>query len=148
METAMLGLRSSREVHDNACIRFRAPIAKTLTKGLRSAFFGASALAIGIAALASTASAAELRLLSSFNATQKPTYAVLEQYLANVKSIGGDTIKIAISGPEVVPIFEQLQPVASGVFDMLYTHPVFHAGEGGLALTVVNAGSKPFHSPE
>ena len=26
--------------------------------------------------------------------------------------------------------------MASGVFDMLFTHPVFHAGEGGLALTV------------
>lgn len=85
---------------------------------------------------ASAANAAELRLLSSFNNTQKPTYAVLEQYLANVKAIGGDAITIRVSGPEVVPIFEQLQPVASGVFDMLYTHPVFHAGEGGLALTV------------
>ena len=82
------------------------------------------------------ADAAELRLLSSFNATQKPTYAVLERYIANLAKLGGDTVTINISGPEVVPIFEQLQPVASGVFDMLYTHPVFHAGEGGLALTV------------
>ncbi|MFK7965037.1 MAG: TRAP transporter substrate-binding protein DctP [Burkholderiaceae bacterium] len=83
-----------------------------------------------------SAQAAELRLLSSFNSTQKPTYAVLEQYLANVKTMAGDSIKITVNGPEVVPIFEQLQPVSSGVFDMLYTHPVFHAGEGGLALTV------------
>ena len=132
----MLGLQSSWEMHDGACIRCRTSLAKTLSGGLRGIVFGASALALGISALASTAFAAELRLLSSFNATQKPTYAVLEQYLANVKSIGGDKIKIAISGPEVVPIFEQLQPVSSGVFDMLYTHPVFHAGEGGLALTV------------
>ena len=100
---------------------------------------------LGVAALAAvgmmlgtaaSSAAAELRLLSSFNSTQKPTYAVLEQYMANVKEIGGDAISIKVSGPEVVPIFEQLQPVVSGVFDMLYTHPVFHAGEGGLALTV------------
>lgn len=82
------------------------------------------------------AQAAELRLLSSFNSTQKPTYAVLERYLENVQTIGGDTITVRISGPEAVPIFEQLEPVSSGVFDMLYTHPVFHAGSAGLALTV------------
>lgn len=94
----------------------------------------ASALVAG--SLANPVAAAEMKLLSSFNTTQKPTYAVLERYIANVKKIGGDTVRFVISGPEVVPIFEQLQPVASGVFDMLYTHPVFHAGEGGLALTV------------
>ncbi len=96
----------------------------------------AAILGLAVANAATPASAAELRLLSSFNATQKPTYAVLEQYIKNVKEIGGDAVKITISGPEVVPIFEQLQPVSSGVFDMLYTHPVFHAGESGLALTV------------
>jgi len=82
------------------------------------------------------AHAADLRLLSSFNSTQKPTYAVLERYLANVKAIGGNSVRITVAGPEVVPIFEQLQPVSSGTFDMLYTHPVFHAGNGSLALTV------------
>lgn len=80
--------------------------------------------------------AADLRLLSSFNSTQKPTHAVLERYLANVKTIGAGSVRITVAGPEVVPIFEQLQPVSSGTFDMLYTHPVFHAGNGALALTV------------
>jgi len=96
----------------------------------------AMSLLIGLGALAAPAAAAELRLLSSFNATQKPTHAVLERYLENVATIGGDAVTIKVSGPEVVPIFQQLQPVVSGVFDMLYTHPVFHAGEQGLALTV------------
>jgi TRAP-type transport system periplasmic protein len=93
-------------------------------------------LAVGAAALALLgpirAEAADLRLLSSFNSTQRPTYAVLERYLENLQSIGGVTV--TVFGPEAVPIFEQLQPVSSGAFDMLYTHPVFHAGEGGLAL--------------
>ena len=104
---------------------FRATLVGSLVTGILAG-----------AGFAEGAGAAELRLLSSFNSTQKPTYAVLERYIENVKAIGGDAVKIKISGPEVVPIFEQLQPVASGVFDMLYTHPVFHAGEGGLALTV------------
>lgn len=102
--------------------------ASRLRWALTSAVFCLASLANGMS------HATELRLLSSFNSTQKPTYAVLEQYLKNVKDIGGDAINITVNGPEVVPIFEQLQPVSSGVFDMLYTHPVFHAGEGGLAL--------------
>lgn len=83
-----------------------------------------------------SAHATNLRLLSSFNSTQKPTYAVLERYLENVKTLSGGSIRISVVGPEVVPIFEQLQPVSSGTFDMLYTHPVFHSGNGALALTV------------
>ncbi|WP_416898661.1 MAG: TRAP transporter substrate-binding protein DctP [Minwuia sp.] len=98
----------------------------------------AAAAVAGLAAFAqpAVADAAELKILSSFNSTQKPTFAVLERYIENVGKIGGDTVTFVVSGPEVVPIFEQLQPVSSGVFDALYTHPVFHAGEGGLALTV------------
>lgn len=95
--------------------------------------FVIAAMAVGTSL---AAHATDLRLLSSFNSTQKPTFAVLERYLANVKEIGAGSVRISIVGPEVVPIFEQLQPVSSGTFDMLYTHPVFHAGSGSLALTV------------
>jgi TRAP-type C4-dicarboxylate transport system substrate-binding protein len=94
---------------------------------------------VGAALVAGTSMAAhatDLRLLSSFNSTQKPTFAVLERYLANVKALSNGGVRIAVVGPEVVPIFEQLQPVSSGTFDMLYTHPVFHSGSGALALTV------------
>lgn len=104
-------------------------IPRTLTRALAlGAMFAAT--------LGAAAQAAELRLLSSFNSTQKPTYAVLERYLANLDKASDGAVNVRIFGPEAVPIFEQLQPVSSGAFDMLYTHPVFHAGEGGLALTV------------
>jgi TRAP-type C4-dicarboxylate transport system substrate-binding protein len=98
---------------------------------IRPLVVAAMAVTTGLAA-----HAADLRLLSSFNNTQKPTFAVLERYLANVKAISNGSVRISVVGPEVVPIFEQLQPVSSGTFDMLYTHPVFHAGSGSLALTV------------
>ncbi len=94
-------------------------------------------LLAGLAAVAATAAqAADLKLLTSWNKNNWPTYAVLQQYLDNVKEVGGDTVKISVSGPEVVPPFEQLQPVSSGVFDMLYTHGVYHAGSKGIALVV------------
>jgi TRAP-type transport system periplasmic protein len=116
---------------------------------LRPPFHGPAALTRKIVAVALAVGsslalhAADLRLLSSFNSTQKPTYAVLERYLANVKTIGAGSVRITVAGPEVVPIFEQLQPVSSGTFDMLYTHPVFHAGNGALALTVDAMGVDP-----
>ena len=143
MERKMLISRLSRRPTFKRFDGRRAPAVRGT---FRASLVGA--LVTGILAgtgFAGGAGAAELRLLSSFNSTQKPTYAVLERYIENVKAIGGDAVKIKISGPEVVPIFEQLQPVASGVFDMLYTHPVFHAGEGGLALTV-KAGGNLRHS--
>lgn len=80
--------------------------------------------------------AATLKLLSSWNKNNWPTYAVLDRYVKNVEKIGGGKVKIIISGPEVVPPFEQLQPVSAGVFDMLYTHGVYHSGSRGLALVV------------
>ena len=36
-------------------------------------------------------------------------------------------------GPETVPPFEQLQPVSSGLFDLLFTHGAYHLGETGMA---------------
>jgi TRAP-type transport system periplasmic protein len=111
---------------------------RTLTRLTLSLAAGALALGASMAARA-----ADLRLLSSFNSTQKPTHAVLERYLANVKALSGGSVRITVAGPEVVPIFEQLQPVSSGTFDMLYTHPVFHAGNGSLALTVDAMGVDP-----
>ncbi|MGB0632576.1 MAG: hypothetical protein ACPGRZ_17950, partial [Alphaproteobacteria bacterium] len=68
---------------------------------------------------ATAASAADLKILASWNKNIWPTYVVLDTFVKNVAKVGGDKIKVRISGPEVVPGFEQLQPVKSGVFDIL-----------------------------
>ena len=102
-------------------------------KRMWTAPLAGAALAV---AMVGAVEAASLKLLTSWNKNNWPTYAVLQQYLDNVKEIGGDTVKISVQGPEVVPPFEQLQPVASGVFDMLFTHGVYHAGSKGIALVV------------
>ena len=102
-------------------------------KRMWTAPLAGAALAV---AMVGAVEAASLKLLTSWNKNNWPTYAVLQQYLDNVKEIGGDTVTFTISGPEVVPPFEQLQPVASGVFDMLYTHGVYHSGSKGIALVV------------
>jgi TRAP-type transport system periplasmic protein len=117
-----------RTEKDKAMTSFTARLTTSLSRTL-----AAGAVALTVLAAPMQAAAANLRLLSSFDSTQRPTYAVLERYLQNLDAIGGVTV--TVFGPEAVPIFEQLQPVSSGAFDMLYTHPVFHAGEGGLALS-------------
>ncbi len=86
-----------------------------------------------LTALSLTANAATIKVLTSWNKNVWPTYVVLDTFVKNVKKIGGDKIKIRISGPEVVPAFEQLQPVKAGVFDLLFTHGVYHMGSKGLA---------------
>lgn len=87
-------------------------------------------------AAASSASATDLKVLSSWNKDNWPTYAVLDEFAKNVASIGGGKVKLSISGPEVVPAFEQLQPVSAGVFDILYTHGVYHSGSKGIAMAL------------
>lgn len=103
---------------------------------------GAVAAMISAAAFA-PASATDLKVLSSWNKDNWPTYAVLDEFEKNVKSIGGDKVKLVISGPEVVPAFEQLQPVSAGVFDILYTHGIYHSGSKGLAFTFDAIGPDP-----
>lgn len=95
-----------------------------------------AALIVGGMIAASPAMGEDIRILSSFDTSQLPTYTVLQTYMDNVAEIGDGDVTFTVFGPEAVPIFEQLSPVSTGVFDALYTHPVFHAGDGGLALTV------------
>ena len=99
--------------------------------------------AAGCLAFASGASGADLKLLTSWNEDNWPTYAVLDQFVKNVAAIGGGKVKINISGKEVVPPFEQLQPVSSGVFDMLFSHGIYHSGSRGLAFTFDAVDPKP-----
>ncbi|MBB42376.1 MAG: C4-dicarboxylate ABC transporter substrate-binding protein [Rhodospirillaceae bacterium] len=80
--------------------------------------------------------ATELKVLSSWNKNIWPTYVVLDTFVKNVEKIGGGKVKLKISGPEVVPAFQQLQPVKSGVFDILFTHGAYHAGAKGLAVSI------------
>ena len=94
---------------------------------------GIAAASLMLTALSLTANAATIKILTSWNKNVWPTYVVLDAFVKNVKKIGGDKIKMRISGPEVVPGFEQLQPVKAGVFDLLFTHGGYHMGSKGLA---------------
>ena len=89
---------------------------------------------VALGAPLASSQAAKLKLLTSWNRDNWPTYALLEQYVKNVHAIGAGKVEISLFGKEVVPPFEQLQPVSAGVFDMLFSHGVYHAGSKGIAL--------------
>ena len=80
------------------------------------------------------AQAQTLRLLSSWAENDRPSYVNGLIFQKHVKEVSGGKLTIAISGPEAVPPFEQIQPVSAGVFDILYTHGAYHVGSRGLAL--------------
>jgi TRAP-type C4-dicarboxylate transport system substrate-binding protein len=90
--------------------------------------------ALVIAAGALPAKATDLRLLSAWDTSNAPAWLMVTNYVKLVSKLSAGKINIKISGPQVVPPFEQLQPASSGVFDMLFQHGVYHAGSKGLAL--------------
>lgn len=92
------------------------------------------AAGLGGLAVASQAQAETLRLLASWAENDRPSYVNALIFQKHVKEVSQGKLTIAISGPESVPPFEQLQPVSAGVFDILYTHGAYHAGSRGLAL--------------
>lgn len=76
----------------------------------------------------------KLKLLSSWDRTNFATFEAGLVFADEVKRISAGKVEIDIKGPETVPPFQQLQPVAAGAFDLLFSHGVYHAGSKGLAL--------------
>jgi len=96
----------------------------------RTAFY---ALTISLA-LVSGAQAADMRFLSSWDKTNPAVGTIAEAFTKGVETATKGSVKFVISGPETVPPFEQLQPAATGVFQMLFTHGIYHYGTSGLAV--------------
>jgi TRAP-type C4-dicarboxylate transport system substrate-binding protein len=91
----------------------------------------AIALALSVAG---GAQAADLRLLSSWDKTNPAVGTIAEAFTKGVEAQTKGSIKFIISGPETVPPFEQLQPASTGVFQLLFTHGIYHYGTTGMAV--------------
>jgi TRAP-type C4-dicarboxylate transport system substrate-binding protein len=94
-------------------------------------------------ALVSGAQAADLRFLSSWDKTNPAVPTMAEAFIKGVETGTKGSIKFNISGPETVPAFEQLQPASTGVFQMLFTHAVYHYGTTGIAMGLDAVGGTP-----
>ena len=94
----------------------------------------ASAVAAVVLAGPALAQTKTVKLLSSWDRSNGAAYEAVEWFQGEVKKASGGKLEIDIKGPETVPPFQQIQPVSAGVFDMLFTHGVYHAGSKGLTL--------------
>lgn len=86
----------------------------------------AAAITSALVALTASAQALELRMLSSWDDTFPPTITMAKAYAKNVEAASKGDIKFVFSGPETVPPFEQLQPVGTGVFQLLFSNGAYH----------------------
>lgn len=77
----------------------------------------------------------ELKVLSGFDGNFLFSREVAKPFLETIAKATGGRVTARFNGPESVPVFEQLQPVTAGVFDMLFTHPAYHSGTTTVGLS-------------
>ncbi len=95
-----------------------------------------SATAVGVVLSTATSFAADLKMLTAWGGNHSGTANMAYGYNKLVNEMTGGKVTIKPSGPEVVPGGKQLQPVASGVFDLIYTHGLYHTGTTGVGAAI------------
>jgi TRAP-type transport system periplasmic protein len=86
------------------------------------------ALAIALTSPAICASAQQFRMLSSWDKNYANNPVILNPFMQGIETASKGRMKFSVSGPETVPPFEQLEPLASGVFHFLFTAGSYHFG--------------------
>lgn len=81
-----------------------------------------------LAFAANSSAATELKFLSAFAPNFIFNTGCTDNMTKNLVELSGGQFKIRQFGPDVIPTFEQFQPVQSGVFDLSFTHATYHAG--------------------
>jgi TRAP-type transport system periplasmic protein len=102
----------------------------------------AAAALLGVVSLV-PAHARDLRVISGWPVNYPWTVDILEAFLDDVKEKTGGELSFTVSGPDTVPTFEQLQPTQAGAFDVLFTHPSYHAGTTSLGIAIDAARADP-----
>ena len=102
-------------------------------------FRGVAACAL----LAGPALADELSMVGAFPEGFVFTDEIALPFMAAVAAATDGAVTVALTGPDAVPPLEQLEPVQAGVFDLLFTHPAYHAGTTSLGLAIDAVGTDP-----
>ncbi|MEQ8603096.1 MAG: TRAP transporter substrate-binding protein DctP [Marivibrio sp.] len=103
---------------------------------IRHLRFGALAAVAAVAAPLFTTQAAELRMIGGFPENFVFTTEIAHPFMKRVEEESGGALTVSLQGPDAVPTFEQFEPVQAGVFDLLFTHPAYHAGVSALGLSI------------
>ncbi len=102
-----------------------------MEKGMVRAFIMTSFLVL---VFSSNAFSAQFKLLSAWAPNYIFNEGVLTNFEKNLTELSSGKMKFSVLGPDVVPTFEQLQPVQSGIFDMAYTYSAYHSGTTPIAM--------------
>jgi TRAP-type C4-dicarboxylate transport system substrate-binding protein len=76
----------------------------------------------------------KLRVLSSWGTEQSYTNEYVVAFVDKVNKRAAGRLQLSWVGPEAVPPFEQLKPLSTGVFDILFSHAAYHMGEVAIAI--------------
>ena len=95
-----------------------------------------AAATIGLALSTTAPLAEELRMLTAWGANHSGTANMAYGYIKLAEEMTGGNISIKPNGPEVVSGGKQLQPVTAGVFDLIYTHGLYHTGTTGIGAAI------------
>jgi len=98
---------------------------------------------IGLTMGLPAAQAADLRMVGAFPEGFIFTEEMAKPFMSLVQEESGGKISIDLTGPDAVPTFEQFEPVQSGVFQLLFTHPAYHAGTTSVGLAIDAIASDP-----
>lgn len=97
-----------------------------------SNYAAVSALALGLSGAG--AMAESLKLLSSW-ASNQATYRVnVETFVAKVEEYTNGDVEFSIIGPESISPLEQVEPLQTGIVDLVFSHPAYHAGTSKIGM--------------
>src|SRR6056297_3868224 len=100
----------------------------------------AGALARGLTT-AVVAQAQDLRAINAFPESFVFSPEIAQPFAELVAEESDGAVSISFTGPDAVPPLEQFEPTQAGVFNILFTHPAYHAGTTpvGLAIDAIAA---------
>lgn len=101
----------------------------------------AGALALGL--WGGLAQALELRMIAAFPENFVYSREVALPFASLIAEESDGRLTVSFNGPDAVPPLEQFEPVQSGVFDILFTHPAYHAGTTSLGLAIDAIAADP-----
>ena len=99
--------------------------------------------ALAVATAAPAASADDLSMIGGFPEGFVFTTEIAKPFMDILAEESGGDLTISFTGPDAVPTFEQFEPVQAGVFDLLFTHPAYHAGTTPVGLAIDAIGADP-----
>lgn len=98
------------------------------------------AMALGLTTV-SAVHAQELRAINAFSENFVFSREIAQPFAELVADESDGAMTITFTGPDAVSPLEQFEPTQAGVFDLMFTHPAYHAGTTpvGLAIDAVAA---------